>query len=57
LYREGTTSFSAGTSSGTGRIQITNSNSIGIQGTFEFTGISTTGASKLITEGRFSAYY
>ena len=57
LYREGTISYSAGTSSGTGRIQITNSNSAGIQGNFEFTGLSTTGASKQITEGRFSAYY
>jgi hypothetical protein len=57
LYREGTISYSAGTSSGTGRIQITNSNSVGIQGNFEFTGLSTTGASKQITEGRFSAYY
>jgi Family of unknown function (DUF6252) len=57
LYREGSISYSAGTSSGTGRIQITNSNSVGIQGNFEFTGVSTTGASKQITEGRFSAYY
>ena len=57
LYREGTISYSAGTSAGTGRIQITNSNSVGIQGNFEFTGLSTTGASKQITEGRFSAYY
>jgi hypothetical protein len=57
LYKEGTTFFSAGTSTGTGRIQITNSNSTGVQGTFEFTGVSTTGASKQITEGRFSAYY
>jgi hypothetical protein len=57
LYREGTTSYSAGTSSGSGRIQITNSNTAGIQGNFEFTGVSTTGTSKQITEGRFSAYY
>lgn len=57
LYREGTTSYSAGTSVGTGRIQITNSNSVGIQGSFEFTGVSTAGASKIITEGRFSAYF
>ena len=56
-YKEGSIFYSAGTSSGSGRIQITNSNSTGIQGTFEFTGISTTGTSKLITEGRFSAYY
>jgi hypothetical protein len=57
LYKEGTTSYSAGTSVGTGRIQITNSNSTGIQGSFEFTGVSSTGASKMITEGRFSAFY
>lgn len=57
LYREGTTSYSAGTSAGTGRIQITNSNSSGIQGSFEFTGVSTAQTSKLITEGRFSAYF
>lgn len=57
LYREGSTSYSAGTSAGTGRIQITNSNSSGIQGSFEFTGVSTAQASKLITEGRFSAYF
>jgi hypothetical protein len=56
-YREGGTSYSAGTTTGSGRIQITNSNSTGIQGTFEFTGVSNSGASKTITEGRFSAYY
>jgi Family of unknown function (DUF6252) len=56
-YREGTTSYSAGTTAGSGRIQITNSNSTGIQGSFEFTGVSVSGASKTITEGRFSAYY
>jgi hypothetical protein len=57
LYKEGPTFYAAGTSIGSGRIQITNSNSTGIQGSFEFTGVSSTGASKMITEGRFSAYY
>ncbi|HSF45448.1 MAG TPA: DUF6252 family protein [Chitinophagaceae bacterium] len=57
LYREGTTSYTAGTGAGSGRIQVTNSSSTGIQGNFEFTGVSTTGATKVITEGRFSAYY
>lgn len=57
LYREGTTSYSAGTSAGTGRIQVTNSNTTGIQGSFEFTGVTIAGASILITEGRFSAYF
>jgi hypothetical protein len=57
MYREGGISFSAGTSAGTGRIQVTNSSSTGVQGSFEFTGVSTTGATKVITEGRFSAYY
>jgi hypothetical protein len=56
-YREGTTSYSAGTTAGSGRIQISNSNSTSIQGTFEFIGVSLSGASKTITEGRFSAYY
>ncbi len=56
-YKEGPIWYSAGTSAGTGRIQITNSNSVGIQGSFEFTGVSTAGASKLITEGRFNAFY
>lgn len=56
-YKEGSTSYAAGTSSGTGRIQITNSNSGGVQGSFEFTGVSATGASKIISDGRFSAYY
>ena len=57
LYREGGVSYAAGTSSGSGRIQVTNSSSTGIQGSFEFTGVSTAGASKVITDGRFSAYY
>jgi hypothetical protein len=57
LYREGGVSYSAGTSAGSGRIQVTNSNSTGIQGSFEFTGVSTAGTTKVITEGRFSAYY
>lgn len=57
LYREGTTSFSAGTSAGTGRIQITNSSPTQLDGTFEFTGVSNGGASKVITEGRFTAYF
>jgi len=57
MYREGGVSYSAGTSSGSGRIQVTNSNASGIQGTFEFTGVSTSLARKVITEGRFSAYY
>jgi hypothetical protein len=56
-YREGSTSYSAGTTAGSGRIQITNSNTTSIQGSFEFTGVNVTGASKTITEGRFSAYY
>lgn len=57
LYREGSVSFSAGTSAGSGRIQITNSNSDGVQGSFEFEGVSTTGATKSITEGRFNVYF
>lgn len=57
LYREGSTSYSAGTSAGTGRIQVTNSSSTQIDGSFEFTGVSNGGASKVITEGRFSAYF
>jgi hypothetical protein len=57
LYKEGTILFAAGTSVGTGRIQITNSNSNGIQGSFEFTGVSNSGSSRQVTEGRFSAFY
>jgi hypothetical protein len=57
LYRESGVSYSAGTSAGDGRIQITNSNASGVQGSFEFNGVSTTGATKSITQGRFSAYY
>lgn len=57
LYREGTTSYSAGTSAGTGRIQITNASSTQVDGTFEFTGVSTGGTSKVISEGRFTAYF
>ena len=57
LYKEGNNSYSAGTSAGTGRIQITNSNAEGVQGSFEFTGVSVSGATKVISEGRFNAYY
>jgi hypothetical protein len=57
LYQEGGTSYSAGTTAGSGRIVITNANSSSIQGTFQFTGFNLGGASKNITDGAFRIFY
>lgn len=55
-YSDATGGYSAGTSNGSGIITITTNNGTTIQGTFQFTAVSLSAKSKVITEGRFLIY-